>query len=258
MKTRRKLVGSSITAAFAKLGLGVGVGFGSVVGLGIIIVGIIALTIAFFPKQAQSTMPAFIFNIFGGKSGRANDVLQDPYAEPLRDDRYFANMPMANMPMANMPMANMPMANMPMANMPMANMPMANMPMAQIPINVSSMMQMPINVSSMMQMPINVPTQQPMGLAEYRQVGILTRVSGDSDTILPLMGRPVLTHRDKWNFYTMNDKNNMIKLPMTFKGKSCSNEYGCDNIYNGDEVFVEGYQAAFKATVYENQVLRYI
>ena len=243
MKTRRKLVGSSITAAFAKLGLGVGVGFGSVVGLGIIIVGIIALTIAFFPKQAQSTMPAFIFNIFGGKSGRANDVLQDPYAEPLRDDRYFANMPMANMPMANMPMANMPMAN---------------MPMAQIPINVSSMMQMPINVSSMMQMPINVPTQQPMGLAEYRQVGILTRVSGDSDTILPLMGRPVLTHRDKWNFYTMNDKNNMIKLPMTFKGKSCSNEYGCDNIYNGDEVFVEGYQAAFKATVYENQVLRYI
>ena len=238
MKTRRKLVGSSITAAFAKLGLGVGVGFGSVVGLGIIIVGIIALTIAFFPKQAQSTMPAFIFNIFGGKSGRANDVLQDPYAEPLRDDRYFANMPMANMPMANMPMANMPMA--------------------QIPINVSSMMQMPINVSSMMQMPINVPTQQPMGLAEYRQVGILTRVSGDSDTILPLMGRPVLTHRDKWNFYTMNDKNNMIKLPMTFKGKSCSNEYGCDNIYNGDEVFVEGYQAAFKATVYENQVLRYI
>lgn len=100
--------------------------------------------------------------------------------------------------------------------------------------------------------PINVRTQ---GVdSSYRQVGILTR----GDTILPLMGRPLLTNRDKWNFYTMNDKNNMIKLPVTFKGKSCTNEYGCDNIYNGDTVYVEGYNDIFKATVYENDVMRYI
>ena len=104
-------------------------------------------------------------------------------------------------------------------------------------------------------MPINIRTQ---GVdSDYRQVGILTR-NNDGETILPLMGRPLLTNRDKWNFYTMNDKNNMIKLPVTYKGKSCTNEYGCDNIYNGDAVYVEGYNDTFKATVYDNQVMKYI
>lgn len=103
--------------------------------------------------------------------------------------------------------------------------------------------------------PINMRTQG--GNSEYRQVGILTR-GNNGDTILPLMGRPLITNRDKWNFYTMNDKNNMIKLPVTFKGKSCTNEYGCDNIYNGDTVYVEGYNDTFNATVYDNDVIRYI
>ncbi len=109
--------------------------------------------------------------------------------------------------------------------------------------------------SAMKLMPINIQTH---GVdTNYRQIGILTRLNG-SDTILPLMGRPLFVNRDKWNFYTMNDKNNMIKLPITFKSKSCTNEYGCDNIYNGDTVYVEGYNDAFKATVYDNQILRYI
>ena len=76
--------------------------------------------------------------------------------------------------------------------------------------------------------------------------------------ILPLMGRPLFTNRDKWNFYTMSDKSNMIKLPITNKGRSCTSEYGCDNLYNGDTVYVEGYNDAFKVTVYDNQIMRYI
>ena len=103
--------------------------------------------------------------------------------------------------------------------------------------------------------PINIPTQSVD--TTYRQIGILTRLNG-SETILPLMGRPLFTNRDKWNFYTMSDKNNTVKLPITFKGKSCTNEYGCDNIYNGDTVYVEGYGDAFKATIYDNNVMRYI
>jgi hypothetical protein len=103
--------------------------------------------------------------------------------------------------------------------------------------------------------PINIPTQSVD--TAYRQVGILTRMNG-AEMILPLMGRPLFTNRDKWNFYTMSDKNNMIKLPVTNKGKSCTNEYGCDNIYNGDSVYVEGYNDAFKATIYDNNVMRYL
>ena len=104
-------------------------------------------------------------------------------------------------------------------------------------------------------MPINIRTQ---GVeSTYRQVGILTRING-SETILPLMGRPLIAGRDTWNFYTMSDKNNMVKLPVTFKNKNCSNEYGCDNVYNGDTVYVEGYNDAFRVTVYENNTMRYI
>jgi hypothetical protein len=96
----------------------------------------------------------------------------------------------------------------------------------------------------------------------YRQIGILTPTQKSSITdtqtnqILPLMGRPLFTNRDKWQFYTMTKHN--IKLPITNKGKSGSNEYGCDNIYNGDIIYVEGYAMGFKATVYENDTMRYL
>ena len=76
---------------------------------------------------------------------------------------------------------------------------------------------------------INIPTQSIN--AEYRQIGILTRVNGP-ETILPLLGRPLFTNKDKWNFYTMNDKNGMIKLPLRFKNKSCTSSQGCDNVYS--------------------------
>jgi len=104
--------------------------------------------------------------------------------------------------------------------------------------------------------PINIPTQ---GVnSPYRQVGILTRLNGDGENILPLMGKPLITSRDKWNYYTMTDKNNMIKLPITHKGKSGTSEYGCDSLYNGDTIYVEGYNDAFKVTMYENNTMQYI
>ena len=103
--------------------------------------------------------------------------------------------------------------------------------------------------------PINISTRAVD--TDYRQVGILTRVNG-KETILPLMGRPLFTNRDKWQFYTMSDKNNSVKLPVTNAGKSCTGEYGCDNLYNGDTVYVEGYNDAFKVTMYDNAIMKYI
>ena len=103
--------------------------------------------------------------------------------------------------------------------------------------------------------PINISTQAVD--TNYRQVGILTRVNGE-ETILPLMGRPLYTSRDKWQFYAISDKNNNIKLPISFKGKSCTNEYGCDDVYNGDTVYIEGYNDVFKVTLYDNATMKYI
>ena len=104
-------------------------------------------------------------------------------------------------------------------------------------------------------LPINIRTQ---GVdAPFRQVGILTRNNG-GETILPLMGRPLQTNRDKHQFYTMNDKNHMIKLPISKNGRSCTGEYGCNDLFNGDTVYVEGYKDSFKVTMYESNALRYI
>jgi len=156
---------------------------------------------------SMSSMPSASMPPLFMMSSRANsDVLEDPYAPPLRNDSYFGG-------------ANM--------MMPMA---------AGIPINVR--------------------TQGPPINTNYRQVGLLTRVNG-KETILPLMGRPLQKNRDKWQFYTMSDKNNSVKLPISFKKKSCTGEYGCDNIYNGDTVYVEGYKDAFQATIYDNAVMEY-
>lgn len=102
---------------------------------------------------------------------------------------------------------------------------------------------------------INVPTQGP--IPEYRQIGILTR-NTQKDTILPLFGRPLLSNRDKWQYYTMNDKSNAIKLPISINGKSCTSEYGCNSLYSGDNVYVEGYNDIFDVTIYDNNTVQYI
>ena len=100
--------------------------------------------------------------------------------------------------------------------------------------------------------PINVSTNVGAVDTSYRQVGILTPVNGSNNKILPLMGRPLFVNRDKWQYYTMSDQNNSIKLPISRKGRSCTNEYGCDKIYNGDSIYVEGYKEAFSVTIYDN------
>jgi hypothetical protein len=88
----------------------------------------------------------------------------------------------------------------------------------------------------------------------YTQVGILTR---EKDLILPLMGRKLT--RDKMQYYTISNTGNMnTKLPISKNGKSCTGEYGCDEVFDGDTVFVEGYADTFKATIYENSRFNYI
>jgi hypothetical protein len=126
-----------------------------------------------------------------------SDPLLNPYAPPLRDERYF------------------------------------------VPINVQT------NVGA-------VPEN-----TSYRQLGILT-ATNSKGSILPLMGRPVFTNRDKWQYYTMSDQNNSVKLPVSRNGKSCTNEYGCDRLFNGDTVYIEGLNEPYRVTVYDNDTIRYL
>ena len=151
-----------------------------------------------------------------GYTNLPNDVLMNPYEPPLKDERYLNGATGIQMT-----------------------------PPGTIPINVS--------------------TNNGAVDTTFRQVGILTpmrsRKRGEQGKeenvrILALMGKPIFTNRDKWQYYTMT-KNN-IKLPIIRNGRNASNEYGVDIIYNGDTVFVEGYDEAFKTTIYENSTIRYL
>jgi hypothetical protein len=107
--------------------------------------------------------------------------------------------------------------------------------------------------------PINVSTNIGAVDTNYRQVGLLTPLNASPDgKILALMGRPLFTNREKWQYYTISDQNNSIKLPVIVKGRSASNEYGVDKIYSGDTIYVEGYKQAFRVTEYENDTIRYL
>ena len=102
--------------------------------------------------------------------------------------------------------------------------------------------------------PININTSAVD--ADYRQIGILKFNENGEDKILPLLGRPLFTSRDKWQYYTLSERN--IKLPITHNGKNGTNEYGCESIYSGDVVNVDGYGKDFEASIYENMHHKYL
>lgn len=107
--------------------------------------------------------------------------------------------------------------------------------------------------------PINVPTNIGSVNTNYRQMGILTPFNKSSeDKILQLMGRPLFVNRDKWQYYTISNQHNNVKLPIIFKKKNGLNDYGVDQIYTGDIVYVEGYKQSFRATIYENDTIQYL
>jgi len=137
-----------------------------------------------------------------------SDPLLNPYAPPLRDERYF------------IPGFNGP-------------------PIGAVPINIST------NIGA-------VDTS-------YRQLGILAPSNGSSkDSVIPLMGRPLFTNRDKWQYYSTSNQHNNVKLPVSRSGRSCTNEYGCDKLYNGDTVYIEGSNEVYRVTMYDNDTIKYL
>jgi hypothetical protein len=105
--------------------------------------------------------------------------------------------------------------------------------------------------------PVNIPSR---GMeSPYTQIGILNRTDGKDDLILPLMGKPASNGRDKYNYYTISNTGNVnTKLPVRVNGKNGVSEYGVDEIMSGDNVIVDGYNAPFRTTIYDNAQFRYL
>lgn len=94
---------------------------------------------------------------------------------------------------------------------------------------------------------------------EYQQVGILTANETDKEPIvLPLFARKLRNNKDRWQYYTATDKNNMMRLPIRHDNAKCEDDIGCKEIYDGDSIFIEIYQGrTFTATIYKVDAPRY-
>ena len=148
----------------------------------------------------------------GSGIGYGQDIWQNPYEAPLKDDRYIVSNPISGATI----------------NSP---------PINAVPINISTSA---------------VDTA-------YRQLGILTPLNGSSkDSILPLMGRPLYIRRSKFNYYAISNQHNNVKLPIKVNGRSALNETGVDELFEGDNVYVEGSNEVYRVTIYENSVQRYL
>ena len=123
-------------------------------------------------------------------------------------------------------------------------------------VNIGNTVISPVPESSnLVPMAVQVPTRGYP--SAYQQIGILTSDSRQ-DMILPLMGRRTTTARDKWQYYTTSNSGSIqTKLPVSLNGRSCTSDTGCNEIFNNDTVYVEGYKDVFRATVYENMGLSY-
>jgi hypothetical protein len=103
--------------------------------------------------------------------------------------------------------------------------------------------------------PVNIETQ-PVRSHSFDQVGILTRERG-GDMILPLFGRNV--NHDKWQYYTLSNTGNISsKLPVKVQNRDGMNEYGINEMNNGEIVFVQGYNDSFVSTLYDSRGPSYI
>ena len=94
---------------------------------------------------------------------------------------------------------------------------------------------------------------------EYQQIGLLTANEEDKEPIvLPLFARKLRHNKDRWQYYTATDKNNMMRLPIRHDNMKCEEDIGCREIYDGDTLSVEIYEGRqFKATIYKLDAPKY-
>lgn len=130
----------------------------------------------------------------------------------------------------------------------------------ELPRDVSSLrIGTPTRVVDIRGTPVNTHTRgEPPA---YQQLGMLLsdRSDGlDEPIMLPLFGRPIYVGSSKFEYYAASDKQHMMRIPISVENRSCSKDTGCNELYDGDSVYVPTYKRNFTVTLYEKDAPRYI
>jgi hypothetical protein len=114
--------------------------------------------------------------------------------------------------------------------------------------------------------PINIQTKGYLG--DFQQIGMIYRDQVSNDTnqignnsetnILPLFGKPLYANSSKWTYYAGSDKFNTVKIPIEYKNKNCTGDYGCDELYDDDMIKIAAYNGDFKVKIYKFDKPRYL
>lgn len=106
----------------------------------------------------------------------------------------------------------------------------------------------PINISNDNIAPINITTRGPLG--KPQQLGILYKINGSDNDILPLYGRKKYPNDTKYDYYTLLG-NFGVKVPIITKNQNT--ELG-----SNDVVFIKGKSEPYRVTIYESDFPQYI
>jgi len=105
-------------------------------------------------------------------------------------------------------------------------------------------------------LPININTRGPS--SGFQQMGFLQEEGGNGENkLLPLYGEQTYPGSNQYRYYTSSDGFQSVKLPITNKSKDCMDEYGCDELYDKDNVTVRGYNKNYKVELYKIDRPRY-
>jgi hypothetical protein len=98
-----------------------------------------------------------------------------------------------------------------------------------------------------------IPTQ---GIPEaYQSIGIITMEDGQ---VLPLFGRRTMPRADRFQYYTRTDTYNPVQLPIRSNKRDCTDDVGCEELFNGDGITVTPTGQRGNVTIYRFDGPKYI
>jgi len=93
-----------------------------------------------------------------------------------------------------------------------------------------------------------LPRLPTRGIPEsYQSMGV---IKADDGTVLPLYGRRTVSRSDRFQYYTRTDTYNPVQLPIQHNRRDCTDDIGCEELYDRDSVTVKPTGQKGTVTIY--------